>query len=427
MSQSNIPNNGVIDYKLANGLRVLLKPIHTAPVVSNWIWYRVGGRNEQPGKTGLSHWVEHMMFKGTPTFPKGTIMLEVNRNGGVLNGFTSQDYTAYFETLPADRLELGLRIESDRMANSIIDPGEVTSERTVIISEREGNENNPEWTLHEEVMATAFRVHPYGHMVIGWKDDLHNISRDDLYQHYQMYYGPHNAVLIIVGDIDVPQVQERIQELFGPIPAGPLPPTAQIKEPPQQSERRVVVRRPGTTAYFHAAFHACAGSHEDAFPLMMLTAVLSGANFGGGAPTHRSARLYRALVETEIATYAGAYYQTSIDPGPLHFMGTIRSGRTLAEFEAALNVEIERLLDKPVSEEELGKVRKQTRAQFAYTIERVSSQAQWLGFMEMLGDWQLFDTFADRLSAVTAGQVQQVAQKYLKPANCTVGWFEPIT
>jgi len=419
-------SNGVIAYKLANGLQVLLKPIHTAPVVSNWIWYRVGGRNEWPGKTGISHWVEHMMFKGTPNFPKGTIMLEVNRNGGVLNGFTSQDYTAYFETLPADRLDLGLRIESDRMANSVIDPDEVASERTVIISEREGNENNPEWTLHEEVMATAFRVHPYGHMVIGWKDDLRSISRDDLFQHYKMYYGPHNAVLIIVGDIDVDQVQTRIEELFGSIPAGPLPPPMQVSEPTQQSERRVVVTRPGTTAYFHAAYHACEGAHEDAFPLLMLGAILSGANFGGGASTHRSARLYRALVETEIATHAGAYYQPTIDPGPLHFIGTVRDGRTLEEFETALNVQIERLIGEAVSEEELAKVRKQTKAQFAYTVERVSSQAQWLGFMEMLGDWHMFDTFADRLSAVTAEQVQHVAEKYLRPSNRTVGWFEPV-
>ncbi|HRV91334.1 MAG TPA: pitrilysin family protein, partial [Anaerolineae bacterium] len=237
--------NAVIDYKLENGLRVLLKPVHTAPVVSNWIWYRVGARNEQAGKTGISHWVEHMMFKGTPTFPKGRIMLEVNRNGGVLNGFTSQDYTAYFETLPADRLDLGLRIESDRMANALIDPDEVTSERTVIISEREGHENNPAWALHEEVKATAFHVHPYGTMVIGWKDDLHQITRDDLYHHYKMYYGPHNAVLVIIGDIEVDRVRERIGELFGPIPAGPTPPPVSIREPAQQSERRVVIRRPG--------------------------------------------------------------------------------------------------------------------------------------------------------------------------------------
>ena len=404
----------------------MLKPIHTAPVVSNWVWYRVGGRNEVPGKTGISHWVEHMMFKGTPTFPKGSIMLEVNRNGGVLNGFTSQDYTAYFEVLPADRLELGLQIESDRMANSLIDPDEVTSERTVIISEREGSENNPEWALYEEVMAAAFRLHPYGHMVIGWKEDLHNITRDDLYQHYKTYYGPHNAVLVIVGDIDIDKVRSRIETLFGPISAGSAAPPVTIKEPPQQSERRVVIRRPNSaTRYFHAVYHACEGTHADAFAVLMLESILSGASFDSSA-THRSARLYKALVETEIAAGAGASYRPSIDPGTIHFSGTVRDKHTLMEFETALEAEIQRLINEPVSEAELAKVRKQARAQFAYMMERVSSQARWLGWLEMLGDWRYIETFVDNLAAVTAEDVQKVAQKYLKPTNRIVGWFEPI-
>lgn len=418
--------DGIINYTLNNGLQVLLKPVHTAPVVSNWIWYRVGGRNERPGKTGISHWVEHMMFKGTPTFPKGQIMLEVNRNGGVLNGFTGQDYTAYFEILPADRLELGLRIESDRMANSLIDPDEVTSERTVIISEREGSENNPKWALHEEVMATAFHVHPYGHMVIGWKNDLHNISRDDLYEHYKMYYGPHNAVLVIVGDIDVDRVRARVDDLFGPIPAGPTPPLVIAQEPAQKSERRLTLRQPGTAAYFQAVYHACSGMDQDAFALLMLESVLSGASFGGPA-THRSARLYRALVETDIAVDASASYHPSIDPGVVTFEGTVRDGHSLAEFETAIEAEIERLINEPVSEAELAKIIKQTRAQLAYTMERVSNQARWLGWLEMLGDWKSFYNLADNLAAVTAEDIQHVAQKYLTANNRTTGWFEPTS
>ena len=419
-------NFEIIHYTLDNGLQVLLKPVHTAPVISNWIWYRVGARNEWPGRTGISHWVEHMMFKGTPTFPKGSIMLEVNRNGGVLNGFTSHDCTAYFETLPADRLDLGLRIESDRMANSVFDPAEVDSERTVIISEREGSENDPEWALYEEVLATAFHLHPYGHMVVGWKDDLRHISREDLYQHYKTYYGPHNAVLIIVGDMNVEQVRGRVAELFGPIPAGPLLPAVTITEPIQQSERRTLVRKPGTTAYFHAVYHACGGNHEDVFPLIVLESLLAGASFGNGPSMYRSARLYRSLVDTEIATSASANFRPAIDPSPIHFSGTIRHGHTLEEFEATLNYELERLRGEPVSEAEIAKVRKQMRAQFAYTIERVSSQAYWLGRMEMLGDWRRFERFVDQLSTVTAEDVQRVADKYLRPSNSTVGWFEPI-
>ncbi len=416
--------NGVVNYILDNGLQVLLKPVHTAPVVSNWIWYRVGGRNELPGKTGISHWVEHMMFKGTPTFPKGSIMLEVNRNGGILNGFTNQDYTAYFEVLPADRLELGLRIESDRMANSFIDPDEVARERNVIISEREGRENNPAWALHEDLMATAFHVHPYGHMVIGWKDDLHQITRNDLYNHYKMYYGPHNAVLVIAGDFEVSHTTDLIEKLFGSISAGSAPPPVTIKEPPQHSERRVVMRRAGTTAYFQAAYHACNGTHTDVFALVMLEAILSGASFVGPA-THRSARLYRALVETEIAGDAGASFMLNIDPEVFRLSGTVREGHTLEEFEAALENEIAQLLADPVSEEELNRVRKQIRAQFAYMMERVSSRARWLGWLEILGDWRKLNTFADNLAAVTADDVLRVSKKYLQPANRTVGWFEP--
>ncbi|MCB0193294.1 MAG: insulinase family protein [Anaerolineae bacterium] len=419
-----VSHDVVNDYKLDNGLQVLLKPVHTAPVVSNWVWYRVGGRNEQIGKTGISHWVEHMMFKGTPNFPKGRIMLEINRNGGVLNGFTSQDYTAYFETLPADRLDLGLRIESDRMANSLFDPDEVTSERTVIISEREGHENNPAWALNEEVKATAFHVHPYGHMVIGWKDDLHNITRDDLYNHYKMYYGPHNAVLVIVGDIDVDRVRDRIEELFGSIPAGPPPPSVTLREPTQQSERRVLMRKPGQTGYFQAVYHACEASHSDVFTLLMLESVFSGASFGGSS-THRSARLYRALVETEIGVDASASYHPSIDPGTFNFDGTVRHGHTLAEFEAALDSEIERVKEELVSPAELEKVIKQTRAQLAYSMERVSNQARWMGWLEMLGDWRRFDNLVDNLAAVTAEDIRQAARKYLRSSNRTVGWFEP--
>ena len=421
--------NNVIESQLENGLKVLLKPVHSAPVASNWIWYRVGSRNELPGRTGISHWAEHMMFKGTPTFPKGSIMRLVNKNGGTLNGFTSQDYTAYFETLPADRLDLGLRIEADRMANSVFDPGEVDSERTVIISEREGSENSPNFLLREELMALAFRAHPYGHQVLGWKEDLRRITHADLWTHYQTYYGPHNAVLVIVGDIDVPATRGRIQELFGPIPAGPPAPTVAAIEPAQTGERRVTVRQPGTAQYFHTVFHVPEASHPDNFALMMLDAVLAGASpmtFGGGStPTHRSARLYKALVETELATRAGCGYSPNIDPGLFHFHATVREGRSLEETEGAMWEEIQRIQDEPVSKEELAKARKQAKAQFAYALESVTNQALWLGLMDMVDSYTRFHTFLDDLMTVSTADVQRVAQSYLVETNRTVGWFVP--
>jgi zinc protease len=422
----------IIEYALENGLKVLLNPVHSAPVVSHWVWYRVGARNELPGKTGFSHWVEHMMFKGTETFPKGSIFKLVNVNGGTLNGFTGQDYTAYYETLPADRLDLAMQIESDRMANSVFDPAEVESERTVIIAEREGSENSPNYLLYEEVAAAAYKLHPYGHPVIGWKEDLLTINRDHLWQHYQTYYGPHNAVLVISGDINVDQVQTRIAELYGAIPAGKMPPAVTIQEPPQLGLRRVYVRKPGTVPYLQAFYHTAPGGHEDSYPLIVLDSILSGASSmnatgGSSAQTHRSARIYRALVETQVAARAGSNYQPSIDSGMFYLAGTPAPGKSLTDLEEGLLQQVDRLMQEIVQPDEISRILKQSRAQYAYALESASNQAYWLGMMEMLGDWREFTRFLANLASVTPADVQRVAQTYLQPTNCTIGWFEPST
>jgi zinc protease len=353
----------------------------------------------------------------------------VNKNGGALNGFTSFDYTAYFETLPADRLDLGLSIEADRMANSVFDPQEVESERTVIISEREGGENSPNFLLREELMALAYRSHPYSHQVVGWKEDLRQITHADLWNHYRTYYGPHNAVLIVAGDIEPARTRARIEELFAPIAPGSSPPPVLATEPAQTGERRVVVRQPGMAQYFQAAFHAQDARHPDNFPLMVLDAVLAGASpmtFGGGAtPTHRSARLYKALVETELATRAGCGYQPSRDPGLFQFYATVREGRSLEEVEQAMWGEVKRIQEEQISQEELSKAQKQARAQFAYALETATNQALWLGLMEMVDSYTRFASFLDDLATVTAADVQRVAQTYLVDTNRSVAWFVP--
>jgi zinc protease len=423
-----VNENGVYHTVLDNGLTVLLKETHTAPVATCWIWYRVGGRNETPGLTGISHWTEHMMFKGTLAFPKGEIMRLVNKNGGFLNGFTSQDFTVYFETLPADRIELGLRIEADRMANSVFNLDEVESERTVILSERQGAENSPGFLLREEVVAAAFQVHPYGHQVIGWKEDLHRIDRDDLWRHYRSHYGPHNAILVMVGDFEGPAILDLVKTHFGPIPAGPAPPLVNVVEPPQRAERRVTVRQPGTTAYFQAVYHVPDARHPDYYPLLVLDAVLSGAkpmSLSSPSVTNKTARLYRALVETELATWATSSFGGSLDPGLFGFSATVRAGRTVEEVETAMLAEIERVVDEPAEEVELTRTIKQSRAQFAYANEGVSNQAYWLGRMETLESYRLLYTFLDRLSGVTRNDVQRVAQTYLQPGSRTIGWFVP--
>src|SRR5436309_1262655 len=254
---------------LDNGLLILLAEQHTVPVATFWVWYRAGSRNEMPGLTGISHWVEHMLFKGTPTHPKGMLTRHIDRLGGRWNAFTWKDYTAYHEVLPADHLGVAIALEADRMINTVMEPAEVESERTVIISEREGSENYPAYLLREEVDAAAHKVHPYRIPVIGWKDDLRAITRDDLSHHYQTYYHPNNAVAVAVGPFDAHAVMEAIKQAFAGIPPGSSPPRVRVREPQQEGERRVVLRRPGgATAYLHIAFHVPSASHQDLASLL---------------------------------------------------------------------------------------------------------------------------------------------------------------
>ena len=417
-----------IAHTLPNGMLVLTQEVHSAPIATCWVWYRVGSRNEGIGTTGISHWVEHMLFKGTPNIPKGAMDRLIARNGGSFNGFTSNDYTAYFETLPADRIELGLQIESDRMVNSLFDPDEVESERTVIISEREGHENDPEWWLSEALMAAAFQVHPYRNEVIGWKSDLRAITREDLYNHYQTYYMPNNAVLILVGDFQTDAIMRKVEQYFADLPVGPALPAFRAAEPEQQGERRVMVRRPGPARYVEIGYHAPDCRSPDYAPMVVLDAVLSGAKqaaFGGGAQTNRSARIYRALVETQLASYAGSGFRASRDPHLFELEATVHEGHTADEVEAALTAEVEKIQHDGVNAEEMTKVLKQVRAQIAYSGESVTNQALQLGMWEVLDSYKRKETLLDQLSSVSAADVQRVAQEYLTEHNRTVGHFIP--
>ena len=230
--------NGVLKRTLDNGLKVLVKEMHHAPVATWWVWYRVGSRDEVPGITGASHWVEHMLFKGTPKYPAGVLDKTISRDGGQWNAMTWIDWTTYFETMPAHRIELGIDLEADRMVNSLFDPEEVASERTVIISERSGSENSPAWLLYEELIGASFRVHPYHHSVIGDRADLESMSRDDLYNHYRRYYVPNNATAVLVGDVDAEAMFDLIAEKYGAIPPGEQPPEVGRAEPPGRRGQR---------------------------------------------------------------------------------------------------------------------------------------------------------------------------------------------
>src|SRR5258706_6124577 len=234
---------------LKNGLKVLLKEIHTAQLISHWLWYRVGSKDEPTGRTGISHWVEHMQFKGTPLFPASVLDKAIARDGGQWNAFTFLDWTTYYETMPADKIDLALRLEADRMANSSFDVEEVESERTVIMAEREGSENEPLSLLGEAVQQAAFRIHSYHHEVIGDMADLRSMTRDDLYGHYRGYYVPNNAVLAVAGDFETRKILARIRELFGPIARGPAPARLQRAEPEPAGEIRLEIEGPEDTAY----------------------------------------------------------------------------------------------------------------------------------------------------------------------------------
>ena len=413
--------------RLDNGLKVLLREVHTAPVTSTWIWYRVGSRNEVEGHTGMSHWVEHMMFKGSSHFPKGTIMRAVGRHGGYVNAMTSHDFTTYYATMPSDQAELVLQIEADRMTTATFDPDEVNAERTVVIAEREGSENEPHYVLAEEVSAAAFRVHPYHHQVVGWKEDLLHITRDQLHAHYEQYYVPNNAVLVVVGDFDSASYLDLVKGYFGDIPSRGLSADAARKEHPQRGERRVTVRMPGAAPIMRISYHAPPVSHPDYIPLVVLDAVLSGgkAMFAFGGSVTRSARLYRALVETQLASSVGSSYHPSVDPFLFSLGATVREGREAVEVEEALLAEISRLQDAPPDKRELQVAIRQTQAQFAYSSESVTSQALTMGFLDMVDDYKRMEGILDELARVTPEDVLRVAQTYLTSDNRTVGTFMP--
>ena len=318
---------------------VLLKEVHSAPIISWWVLYRIGSRNERTGTTGISHWVEHMMFKGTEQFPPGSLDKAIDRVGGQWNAQTFLDYTAYYETLPASEIDLALRLEADRMINAQFDPEEVESERTVIISERQGSENSPMFWLGEEVQAAAFRVHGYHHEIIGDMTDLHTMTRDDLYNHYKHHYMPNNAIAVAVGDFDSEALLARIKELYEAIPAGEAPALFMRPEPEQVGERRV--RPSSAPARPHScrlAYRVPAATDPDWFKLELVNSILCGPDsMGGGGIDNKTSRLYKALVDTELAASVDGGMTQTIDPFIYTINVVVRDGRTPEEVEAALN------------------------------------------------------------------------------------------
>ena len=414
---------------LPNGLSVHLKEIHTAPIISTWVWYRVGSRNETPGKTGISHWVEHMQFKGTQAFPDGILDREIARVGGEWNALTHLDWTTYYEVLPAHLFDISLALEADRMVNSQYDPEEVELERTVIISEREGSENHPLFLLAETVQNAAFSQHPYKHEVIGLKEDLRTITCEDLYQHYRQYYQPGNAVLAIAGDFNTQDLLSEIEMIYGILPPGePINPVIE-QEPPISQERRVQVSGPGETSYVQIAYRAPSASNPDFFALTVLDSLLTGPSslnmFGSGGTSNKTSRLYRALVEGEISVSCHGSLQATLDPYLYSISLTVHPDHTPEEVLLAVDQEINRILDAPITKAEIDRAIKQAKALFAFSSENISNQAFWLGYAEMFARYDWFENYVEHLSKVTPDKVLQIAQTYLQPNNRVVGFYIP--
>ena len=419
----------VTQVMLDNGLKILLKEIHTAPLISHWLWYRVGSKDESTGKTGISHWTEHMQFKGTPQFPAAVLDKAIAREGGTWNAFTFLDWTTYYETMPSSKIDLALRLESDRMVNSSFDPAEVESERTVILSEREGNENEPLFLLGEAIQAASFRVHPYHHEVIGDTADLHSITASDLRQHYQTYYCPNNAVLALAGDFDTAEMLVRLTELYSAIPAGPPPPRLARPEPARRGEIRLSIEGPGETTYLQVAYPYVSGSHPDFYPLAVLDSLLAGPSnlnmFGGGGVSNRTSRLYRALIEKELAVGVHGGAATTIDPFLYTITLTVHPDRSPDQVLAALDIELTRMQNDLVSSQEIDRAIKQARAMFAFGSENITNQAFWLGYAEMFATYDWFLTYLERLAAVTPEDVRRVAGQYFRTEQRVVGTSLP--
>jgi zinc protease len=417
---------------LDNGLKVLVQEEHTAPLASVWCWYKVGSKDERAGLTGVSHWVEHMNFKGTTNIPRDQVKGIIEPFGGSWNGYTWIDQTTYLETATRDALDRMLFIESERMANCLYHPDDCESERTVIISELQGGENDPDQFLDQEIVATAFKAHPYRHPTIGWLADLQTMTRDDLYGYYRRYYIPNNATLVIVGDVDADDVLKRAEQHFGKVSPGETPPRLRTVEPEQTGERRVVIRKPGTTSYLKAAYHAPGVNDPGFYALLVLDAVLSGAygmnlwsSFRIPAP-QRSARLYRRLVRQGLASSVNG----SLLPTELPFVYiisvTATDGMPLGEVESALLAELDAVATHGITPAELTKAKAQLKARLVFDNDSVTNIAHQLGYFETIASVDVFRELMPRIAAVTLDEVAAVARTVFSPSNRTVGWFEPL-
>ncbi len=415
-----VKGNKLYEETLPNGLKVLVLKDPAATLAVFQIWYNAGSINEQIGKTGLSHLLEHMMFKGTSEYGPKEFSKIIKRAGGIDNAGTSKDFVYYFQKLAPDRLHLSIELEADRMGNLIMDPDETMSERDVVMEERRMRyEDDPQRLVYEEVLSTAFKNHPYRWPVIGWMSDLKAITRDDLWEYYKSKYVPNNAFVVVGGNIDVNTVMKKIREEFGPIPKGPEIKKLEIQEPEQRGERRVLVKKEAELPYVLSVYKTPNILDEDSYALDVLSMVLSGG---------KSARIYKSLIdEQRIALSAGASYSSTYRyPFVFYFYGTALPGGKIEDVENALYAEIDKIKKEPPTDREVQKVKNQIEADFIMSQDSIYYQAMIIAEFEMIGDWRLKDRYIEGIRSVTPGDVQRVAKKYLIADKRTVGTLIPL-
>lgn len=412
------------EMKLDNGLRVIVKEDHRAPVAMHMVWYRVGAMDETDGTTGVAHLLEHLMFKGTKTLKAGEFNKIVAGLGGSDNAFTSHDYTAYFQRVPAVALPRMIKLEADRMRNLLIDKDEFERELKVVMEERRlRTDDQPQAQVYEQLMATTFNAHPYRRPVIGWMNDLENLRPEDARAWYHRWYAPNNAYVVVVGDVDHKQVFDLVKKAYGGMKVEPLPVRKITAEPPQTGERRIVVKAPAELPQLLMAWkvpHLKDVEHDrEPYALEVLAGILDG---------HAASRLPRNLVRgSQIATEVGANYD-STSRGEATFMlgGTPARGKSVAELEAALRAEVRRIADEGVSAEELERIKTLTVASQIYKRDSTYVQAMEIGRLEAAGyRWQDEDLMLDKVRSVTAEEVQSVARKYFGDDTLNVAVLDP--
>lgn len=415
----------VHEFTLDNGLKILVRQDHRAPVVVSQIWYKVGSSYEPSGLTGISHLLEHLMFKGTPNVPGGEFSRIIAANGGDQNAFTSYDYTAYFQTLEKERLELSFRLEADRMRHLLLKPEDVAKEAQVVAEERRlRTEDQPEALTHERFQAAAYVTSPYRNPIIGWMQDIESIKPDDLRRWYQQWYAPNNATLVVVGDVEPAKVRELAEKHFGPLPTSELTPPRPVVEIPQQGERRITVKTPAEVPYVVLGYKAptlkTAAEEWEPYALAVLDGILDGGNSG---------RISRNLIRgSQVAAAAGTGYSPSSRlEGLFTLAGNPAPGRKSMELEQALRAEVAKLREELISTEELARVVAQVTATDVYQQDSLFYQGMRLGILETVGlGWNRLDDYVQRIQAVTPEQVRTVARKYLTDDRLTVALLEPL-